>query len=121
MDEIKSVSNIHLDAVEHGDSIVFMHSVKSGAASQSYGLQVARLAGVPIDVIKSAKKKLRMLERQSSNAHEQFLEASTGQLELFNSNPHPIVEQIREIEVDDLTAKQALDLIYELIEKAKDH
>jgi len=121
VDEIKTVSNIHLDAVEHDDTIVFMHAVKKGPANQSYGLQVAKLAGVPENVIKSAKKKLLKLERQTVGAHEQFIEETTGQMELFNSNPHPIVEQIQEIDVDDLSAKQALDLIYELIEKAKVH
>jgi len=121
IDEIKTVSNVHLDAVEHGDSIVFMHAVKSGPANQSYGLQVAKLAGVPFKVIKSAKKKLQKLEKQSAGAHEQFIEESTGQLELFNNNPHPIVEHLLDLEVDELNAKQALDLVYELISKAKKH
>ena len=121
VDEIKTVCNVHLDAVEHDDTIVFMHAVKKGPANQSYGLQVAKLAGVPNSVIKSAKKKLLKLERQSAGAHEQFIEETTGQMELFNSKPHPIVEQIQDIDVDDLTPKQALDLIYQLIEKAKSH
>jgi DNA mismatch repair protein MutS len=121
IDEIKTVTNVHLDAVEHGDSIVFMHAVKSGPANQSYGLQVAKLAGVPIKVIKSAKKKLQKLEKQSAGVHEQFIEESTGQLELFNNNPHPIVEYLTDLDVDDLNAKQALDLLYELIDKAKKH
>jgi len=121
IDEIKTVTNVHLDAVEHGDSIVFMHAVKSGPANQSYGLQVAKLAGVPAKVIKSAKKKLQKLEKQSAGAHEQFIEESTGQLELFNNNPHPIVEYLLDLDVDELNAKQALDLVYELINKAQKH
>ena len=121
VDEIKSVKNIHLDAVEHGDSIVFMHAVKDGPANQSYGLQVAKLAGVPNSVIKSAKKKLQILERQSASAHEVFVEETTGQLQLFNNNPHPIVEQLQEIDVNDLNPRQALELLYELAEKSHKH
>lgn len=119
--EIKSVKNIHLDAVEHGENIVFMHAVKDGPANQSYGLQVAKLAGVPSSVINNAKKKLQVLERQSANSHEVFVEKTTGQLELFNNNPHPIVEQLQEIQVDDLNPRQALELLYELAEKSHKH
>lgn len=121
VDEVKSVKNVHLDAVEHGDSIVFMHSVKAGPANQSYGLQVARLAGVPASVINSARKKLQMLERQSVGSHQVFVEETTGQLELFNSNPHPIVEQLQELEIDSLSPRQALELLYQLSEKAHNH
>jgi len=121
VDEVKSVKNIHLDAVEHGDSIVFMHAVKDGPANQSYGLQVAKLAGVPNSVIKSAKKKLQILERQSASAHEVFVEETTGQLQLFNNNPHPIIEQLQEIDVNDLNPRQALELLYELAEKSHKH
>ncbi|RDH84113.1 MAG: DNA mismatch repair protein MutS [endosymbiont of Galathealinum brachiosum] len=121
VDEIKSVKNVHLDAIEHGENIVFMHSVKNGPANKSYGLQVAKLAGVPATVIKNAKMKLRTLERQSASTHEVFVEQSTGQLELFNNNPHPIVEQLQEIQVDDLNPRQALELLYELAEKSHKH
>ena len=121
VDEVKSVKNVHLDAVEHGDSIVFMHSVKNGPANQSYGLQVARLAGVPSSVINSARKKLQLLERQSVGSHQVFVEETTGQLELFNSNPHPIVEQLQELDVDNLNPRQALQLLYELAEKSHKH
>jgi len=121
VDEIKSVKNVHLDAVEHGDSIVFMHAVKNGPANQSYGLQVAKLAGVPSSVIKNARKKLQYLERQSASAHEVFVEQTTGQLELFNNNPHPIVEQLQEIDIDSLNPRQALELLYELAEKSHKH
>ena len=121
VDEINSVANVHLDAVEHGDSIVFMHSVKKGPANQSYGLQVAKLAGVPVDVIDSARKKLLQLERQSAGAHEQYIEKTTGQMELFNNNPHPVVEKLQQISVDELTPKQALDLIYELAHQSNNH
>ncbi len=121
VDEVKTVKNIHLDAVEHGDSIVFMHAVKEGPANQSYGLQVAKLAGVPTSVINSARKKLHILERQSAGAHEVFVEETTGQLELFNNNPHPIVEQLQELDVDGLNPREALQLLYQLVEKSHQH
>ncbi|WP_348251577.1 MutS-related protein, partial [Salmonella enterica] len=61
-------ANDHLDALEHGDTIAFMHSVQDGAASKSYGLADAALAGVPKEVIKRARQKLRELESISPNA-----------------------------------------------------
>ena len=89
--------------------IVFLHSVKPGPANQSYGLQVAQLAGVPIEVIKLAKNKLIELENQSvSNHHE------SGQFEMFSDRPHPVVEKLEELNVDELTPKEALDLLYRL-------
>lgn len=53
---MEGVANVHLDALEHGDTIAFMHSVQDGAASKSYGLAVAALAGVPKEVIKRARQ-----------------------------------------------------------------
>jgi len=120
-DEIKSVKNVHLDAVEHGDNIVFMHAIKPGAASQSYGLQVAKLAGVPASVIKNAKLKLHALEQQSASSHHEFIAQTTGQLELFNHHPNPVIEQLQKIQANDLTPRQALELLYELTEKSHRH
>jgi DNA mismatch repair protein MutS len=108
-DEIRGINNIHIDAIEHGEKIVFLHSVKPGPANQSYGLQVAQLAGVPAEVIKLAKIKLVELENQSiSNHHE------TGQFELFSNRPHPVIEKLQELNVDNLSPKAALDLLYQL-------
>jgi len=67
-EKMEGVENVHLDAVEHGDTIAFMHSVQDGAASKSYGLAVAALAGVPKEVIKRARQKLRELESLSGGA-----------------------------------------------------
>lgn len=108
-DEIRGINNIHIDAVEHGEKIIFLHSVKPGPANQSYGLQVAQLAGVPAAVIKLAKGKLFELENQAvSNHHE------SGQFEMFSDRPHPVVEQLQELNLDNLTPKEALDLLYSL-------
>ena len=112
-DEIRGINNIHIDAIEHGEKIVFLHSVKPGPANQSYGLQVAQLAGVPVNVIKLAKNKLVELENQSiSNHHE------SGQFEMFSDRPHPVVEKLQELNIDDLSPKAALDLLYQLKDDA---
>ena len=68
--ELEGCANVHLDATEHGDKLIFLHTVKEGPANQSYGLQVAALAGVPPKVITSARRYLHELERRSAEAHE---------------------------------------------------
>jgi len=108
-DEIRGINNIHINAIEHGEKIVFLHSVKPGPASQSYGLQVAQLAGVPTDVIKLAKHKLVELENQAISNHQE-----SGQFEMFSDRPHPVIEQLQDLNVDDLSPKAALDLLYRL-------
>jgi DNA mismatch repair protein MutS len=108
-DEIAGITNVHIDAVEHGERIVFLHSVKPGPANQSYGLQVAQLAGVPAKAIELARKKLVELEQQSVDVHHH-----TGQVEMFSSRAHPVLERIQELDVDALTPKQAHDLLYQL-------
>lgn len=111
--EHNSVLNVHLDAVEHGDTIVFMHNVKKGAANQSYGLQVAQLAGLPKPVIDAARNKLLELERKSINQNNDSKQ--DGQLDMFAAAPpNPVIERLEDIQPDNLTPKQALDLLYEL-------
>lgn len=112
-DEQKSIANVHLDAMEHGDKIIFLHAVKEGPASQSYGLQVASLAGVPKSVIEKAKAKLRYLEDKAYS--EQQAESGTSQLDLFSSQDrHAVIIALEEINPDDLSPKQALELMYQL-------
>ncbi len=108
-EEISGITNIHIDAVEHGDKIIFLHSVKPGPASQSYGLQVAQLAGVPASVITQAREKLVSLEQQAVNTQPQ-----SGQFELFRERPHPVTERLQQLNPDDLSPRQALDLLYQL-------
>ena len=108
-DEIKGIRNIHIDAVEHDDRIVFLHAVKSGPANQSYGLQVAKLAGVPGRVIERAHRKLIDLEQNSVDTCE-----TTGQIEMFSDRPHPVIEKLRELDVDNLSPRDALELLYAL-------
>ncbi len=112
-DEQKTIHNVHLDAMEYCDKIVFLHTVKDGAANQSYGLQVASLAGVPRSVIENAKIKLRHLEELAYS--EQQAAVGMNQFDLFSSNTcHPAVVLLEDLKPDDLSPRQALDLIYKL-------
>ncbi len=109
--------NIHFDATEYNDEVIFMHSVLEGPANQSYGIQVAKLAGLPAPVLKRAQRKLAALEVQDS-AREQI--RLPEQSDLF-SEPRvisPAIELLATINADDLTPRQALELIYLLKKKA---
>ena len=113
-----TVRNVHLDAVTHKDDLIFLHSVKEGPASQSYGIKVAALAGLPRETIRRAQALLKQLEQQHP------VGAATPQLDLFAApevsdaiaepeiEPHPLITALEKIDPDTLTPKQALDLIY---------
>ncbi len=116
--EYKEAANVHLDAVEHKDSIVFLHAVEEGPASQSYGLQVAALAGVPKPVIRTARKYLQMLEDASLASH-----GVSGQNDLFvaaqgRPEPEPAADPLREaldqVNPDELSPREALEQLYRL-------
>ena len=112
VEEFKQVANVHLDAAEHGNSIVFLHSVQEGAANQSYGLQVAALAGIPKSVVASARRKLTQLENQNIEAGPQsdmFVAEMPVEMPL-----HPVVGELEILDPDDLTPKQALEALYKL-------
>ncbi len=112
--EQKNIHNVHLDAMEHGDKIIFLHAVKDGPASQSYGLQVAALAGVPHCVIDNAKTKLRHLE-DTVTLEKHSAANGFNQLDLFLSNSeHPVISLLEDIKPDELSPKQALELLYKL-------
>jgi len=108
-----NVVNVHLDAVEHGDSIVFMHAVKEGPANQSYGLQVAALAGVPPSVISDAKRRLLQLENSATHTAPAAL-PQEPQIGLFDIAPHPATEKLAELNPDDMSPRQALEALYHL-------
>ncbi len=115
-DSLMAVSNVHLDAVEHHEQIVFLYSVNPGPTNQSYGIHVARLAGVPRDVLALARDKLAELEIHYRDHAPTGNTDGTTQLGFFDgSNPpvHPIIERIGALELDALTPRQALDLLYE--------
>lgn len=113
-ERLSSVANVHLSATEHQDRIVFLHHVRSGPANQSYGLAVAQLAGVPNAVIARARKHLKQLEDSSlmqakqSNSNTQ----RPIQNDLFATQPHHLLLELQDINPDELSPKQALDLLY---------
>ncbi|PWV59291.1 DNA mismatch repair protein MutS [Plasticicumulans acidivorans] len=112
-EEQPGIVNVHLDAVEHRDSIVFMHAVQEGPASRSYGLQVAALAGIPQSVISAAKRKLRELER-SSRARAALPAEPDPQLSLFAAEPNAVLEALAALDPDGLSPREALQALYHL-------
>jgi DNA mismatch repair protein MutS len=116
--EYPELANVHLDAIEHGEKIVFLHAVEDGPANQSYGIQVAALAGIPASVVKAARRQLREFEQRAS--------INPLQPDLFAAIPHsaalpepapetpPALERLATVDPDELTPKQALDLLFEL-------
>ncbi len=116
------VANVHLDAVEHKDSIVFLHSVQDGPASQSYGLQVAALAGIPRAVLEHARRHLAELEKQQRADSPQlalFDQAADSKIpEQKSSVPDPLRERLSGLDLDTLSPRQALEMLYELKSQA---
>ncbi|MDH4567756.1 DNA mismatch repair protein MutS [Pseudomonas sp. BN414] len=112
------VANVHLNATEHKERIVFLHHVLPGPASQSYGLAVAQLAGVPGGVIQRAREHLARLETTSlphdAPRQDPGQPSAPMQSDLFASLPHPVLDELAKIKPDDLTPRQALELLYTL-------
>ncbi len=108
---LDNVHNVHLDAIEHDDTIAFMHAVQEGAASKSYGLQVAALAGVPSTVIKAAKRKLQQLEQRDVRSDAMPIQQS---LSLAEPERSMVALELDNVKPDELSPRQALDLIYRL-------
>ena len=109
-EQTPGIVNVHLDAVEHGEDIVFMHQVKPGPANQSYGIQVAKLAGIPAPVIKRAQQKLNDCEQHRPNTVRP--NAAPLQNELFMNTPYQaLVDDLQSTDVDNISPRQALDLI----------
>ena len=118
-DEFRGIANVHLDAVEHGANVVFMHIVKEGPANQSYGVQVAKLAGVPEAVLALARTRLARLENEHGRRDAQ-------QGDLFAPPPEEVDEDCKEeqeailrerlldVDPDQLTPRAALDLVFDL-------
>jgi DNA mismatch repair protein MutS len=118
-EEIPATANVHLDAVEHSGDLIFLHRVKEGPANQSYGLNVAQLAGVPRAVVDQARRYLATLEK-----HQRALEPPNPQQALGFDAPDDgaikLKKRLADIDADALSAKEALDLIYALIAEAKE-
>lgn len=137
-DQFPGVANVHLDATEHRDNIVFLHKVQEGPASKSYGLQVAKLAGIPAEVLQRAQEQLTLLEQGSSthpssdppgnpSSDQPFTPEPTPetpdtpvQTGLFDAVPHPALEALFALQPDELTPREALERIYQLKQLLRD-
>ena len=110
-----SAANIHLSAIEHKDRIVFLHAVQPGPASQSYGLQVAQLAGVPQSVIRAARRHLAALEMQAVTSSSQFDLFSPAVPELVTAQADTaLLDAVKNLDVDNMTPRDALTQLYQL-------
>ena len=112
-----AMANVHLDATEHEDHVVFLHQIQEGPANRSFGLQVAKLAGVPNSVLGAAKDKLHELESGRSAGPPPL------QTELFvppRNAPSPVLETLQSLEPDELSAREALEWLYQLKQKLED-
>ena len=115
----KQLANVHLDAKQHGDELIFLHAVEDGPASQSYGIQVARLAGIPGKVIAAAKRRLKELEDaqiQQGPQGDLFLESETN---LPETRRDELMDALNALDPDELSPKEALEKLYELIRLGK--
>jgi DNA mismatch repair protein MutS len=124
---IPGIANVHLNATEHNDNIVFLHKIQEGPASKSYGLQVAKLAGIPTVVLEQAREQLHLLERGVHPEHStkamltpttnlQTEPSSPLQTGLFDALPNPAVEALKKINPDSLSPREALEQLYRLKE-----
>jgi DNA mismatch repair protein MutS len=115
-DSHANVANVHLDATEHEDHVVFMHNIQEGPANRSFGLQVAKLAGVPQDVLAMARYKLEELEQTPTLSAPSAAKELPKQDDLFTANAksHPALAKLRDLNPDNLTPREALALLYEL-------
>ena len=119
-DSDNGIVNAHLSATEHNDDIVFLYRIEEGAANQSYGLQVAKLAGIPNAVLADAKAHLNLLEKgehphsQSHDKPEITASAEPTQGQLFLSPDHPAVEALQSIDPNDLSPRQSMELLFHL-------
>ncbi|WP_230409528.1 DNA mismatch repair protein MutS [Undibacterium fentianense] len=119
-----TAENVHLSAIEHKENIVFLHAVQTGPASQSYGLQVAQLAGIPQTVIRAARKHLAELEAHSLQSTPQFdlfaneIQNQELTAELIDapiaSSETQVLKVLNEIDPDSMTPREALDALYQL-------
>lgn len=113
LSQLPAIRNVHLDATMHQGDLVFLHQVKDGPASKSYGLQVAKLAGVSTQVIRLAQQKLTELEQQDNQADT----ANFSHPESPSSQPtHPAIDKLQQLDANNLTPRDALAVLFELVE-----
>ena len=112
--EYAELANVHLGAVEHAHKIIFLHAVEEGPANQSYGIQVAALAGIPSTVVRAARKQLREFEQRAAVDPLQPDLFAQGAPEPAEIEPHPAVERLAGLDPDSMTPREALDALYAL-------
>ncbi|MDG1828000.1 MAG: DNA mismatch repair protein MutS, partial [Luminiphilus sp.] len=107
-----AMANVHLDATEHEDHVVFMHNIQEGPANRSFGLQVAKLAGVPDSVLSLARDKLKQLETGKLQVETV---TPPSQNDFFSTpDTHPVIEKLQNLSLDELSPRAALEILYEL-------
>ena len=108
-------ANVHLGAVEHGKTVVFMHAVEPGPASQSYGIHVAALAGIPPAVLREANRRLVELENRAvATAPQPDLFCAVPPAPTFEKEEHPALAALQALDPDELSPREALDRLYAL-------
>jgi DNA mismatch repair protein MutS len=119
-DELPATANVHLDATEHGSELIFLHTVKDGPANQSYGLHVARLAGVPQQTVDAARTYLGQLERELETLRDAGPQAELPLAPApADDAAHELRKRLESLDVDALSPRDALAVLYELVEAAK--
>jgi DNA mismatch repair protein MutS len=116
-EELPACANVHLDATEHGDTLVFLHAVKDGPANQSYGLQVARLAGVPAPVVREARRFLAELERRDHASHAPGPQQELELAPAIDTGERAILDELAGSDPESLSPRDALTLVFRLREK----
>jgi DNA mismatch repair protein MutS len=110
-----TMANVHLDATEHRDHVVFLHNIQEGPANRSFGLKVAKLAGIPAPVLDAARDKLGELERGDHRPLAPVAgRGAPAQVDLFSAEPHPVLSALEALDVDNLSPREALQKLYEL-------
>ncbi|HVE51556.1 MAG TPA: DNA mismatch repair protein MutS [Casimicrobiaceae bacterium] len=112
--ELDGCANVHVDAVEHKDGIVFLHAVEEGPANRSYGLQVAKLAGVPADTVRQARAYLARLDQFNARRDGQSDLFAASSAELPTAKDSRVVERLMNVDPDALSPREALEELYAL-------
>lgn len=117
-DNFPGLFNLHVGVKERGEEIIFLHKILSGKADRSYGIQVARLAGLPPELLQRAKNLLLELESSEPAPALSNLDMDVTQFSLFDvPQPHPLLQEINQLPLEDMTARQALQYLFDLRER----
>jgi len=120
-DQLPGVANLHVSVKEAGDQVIFLRKVEPGRADRSYGIEVARLAGLPMSVVERAREILVLHERSEQAVTEELTPraAAPAQIQLFEPVNYQIAERIRKLKLDELRPIDALQLLSELQRELK--